>query len=238
MTKYIASVSFGKDSLAMLLKIIEHKLPLDEVVYCEPWFDDELSAEFPEMVDFIKEAERLLEKKFGIKVKHIKSEFTFKQVFYQKKKKGKFVGTIYGFPMTLKAWCNDRLKVRALDEYFKQQGEHVRYIGYACDEPNRIKRLEKNEIAPLVDLQITETEAYEICKREGLLAPLYKDFQRIGCWFCPKQSLKSLKVVYEKYPDLWEVLKELQNDSPVPFKPNKTIFDLDKKFSEVSNDNL
>ena len=31
--KYIASVSFGKDSLAMLLKIIEENLPLDEVVF-------------------------------------------------------------------------------------------------------------------------------------------------------------------------------------------------------------
>jgi len=31
--KYIASVSFGKDSLAMLLRLIEEKKPLDEVVF-------------------------------------------------------------------------------------------------------------------------------------------------------------------------------------------------------------
>lgn len=31
--KYVASVSFGKDSLAMLLKLIEFKYPLDEVVF-------------------------------------------------------------------------------------------------------------------------------------------------------------------------------------------------------------
>ena len=31
--KYIASCSFGKDSLAMILTIIEHGLPLDEVVF-------------------------------------------------------------------------------------------------------------------------------------------------------------------------------------------------------------
>ena len=31
--KHIASVSFGKDSLAMLLKLIEEKWPLDEVVF-------------------------------------------------------------------------------------------------------------------------------------------------------------------------------------------------------------
>lgn len=31
--KYIASCSFGKDSLAMILKLLENKYPLDEVVY-------------------------------------------------------------------------------------------------------------------------------------------------------------------------------------------------------------
>ena len=31
--RYVASVSFGKDSLAMLLKLIEKKYPLDEVVF-------------------------------------------------------------------------------------------------------------------------------------------------------------------------------------------------------------
>lgn len=32
-TKYIASVSFGKDSLAMLLLLIEKRFPLDEVIF-------------------------------------------------------------------------------------------------------------------------------------------------------------------------------------------------------------
>lgn len=31
--KYIASVSFGKDSLAMLLRLIEEKKPLDAVLF-------------------------------------------------------------------------------------------------------------------------------------------------------------------------------------------------------------
>ena len=43
--KYIASCSFGKDSLAMILTIIEHSLPLDEVVYCEVMYDNTTSGE-------------------------------------------------------------------------------------------------------------------------------------------------------------------------------------------------
>jgi 3'-phosphoadenosine 5'-phosphosulfate sulfotransferase (PAPS reductase)/FAD synthetase len=38
--KYIASCSFGKDSLAMILKLLELNYPLDEIVY----FD--IGAEF------------------------------------------------------------------------------------------------------------------------------------------------------------------------------------------------
>lgn len=33
MTKYIASVSWGKDSTAMILKLIEEKWPLNEVIF-------------------------------------------------------------------------------------------------------------------------------------------------------------------------------------------------------------
>ena len=38
--KYIASVSFGKDSLAMLLLLIEKKCPLDEVVFYDTGMDN------------------------------------------------------------------------------------------------------------------------------------------------------------------------------------------------------
>ena len=31
--KYIASCSFGKDSLAMVLRLIEENMPLDEVIF-------------------------------------------------------------------------------------------------------------------------------------------------------------------------------------------------------------
>ena len=51
MTKYIASCSFGKDSLAMLIKIKELGMPLDEVIYCDIRFDDNISGEMPKMAD-------------------------------------------------------------------------------------------------------------------------------------------------------------------------------------------
>lgn len=49
--KYIASCSFGKDSIATILLAIEHGEPLDEIVYCEVMFDSKTSAEVPEHRD-------------------------------------------------------------------------------------------------------------------------------------------------------------------------------------------
>lgn len=36
--KYIASCSFGKDSLAQIIQIKKLSLPLDEVIYCDILF--------------------------------------------------------------------------------------------------------------------------------------------------------------------------------------------------------
>lgn len=68
--KYVASCSFGKDSLAMLIKIKELGLPLDEVIYCEVMFDDEISGETPEMYQFINKAEKTLN------IRHISSVYS------------------------------------------------------------------------------------------------------------------------------------------------------------------
>lgn len=43
--KYIASCSFGKDSLATVIVALEHGEPLDEVLYCEVMFDEQTSGE-------------------------------------------------------------------------------------------------------------------------------------------------------------------------------------------------
>ena len=40
----------------------------------------------------------------------------------------------------------------------------------------------------------TIPENYGKEEEKGFWNPLYDDFKRLGCWFCPKQNLKSLKV--------------------------------------------
>lgn len=232
--KYIASISFGKDSLAMLIKILELGLPLDEVIYCDIKFDKNISGEMPLMADWIPKAEEILKKQFGITVRHLTYKRTFKEQFYTIKKKGNHIGDIYGFPFTIGAWCNSRLKIEPVKQYIKSINDDViQYVGIAYDEPKRYERLNhQTHIAPLYDLRITEKEAMDICKKYNLLSPIYETSFRGGCWFCIKQRLSQLKYLYENYPTLWNELKTMQKDSFNSFKVNYTIEDLEKKFSK------
>ena len=229
--KYVASLSFGKDSMAMLIKIKELGLPLDEVIYVDIMFDDDTSGETPEMASFITKAEKILKEKFNVEVTHLRG-VTFKEQFYKVKQRGKHIGDNYGFPYTIGAWCNDRLKMQPIKEYMrKQTDEIIQYVGIAYDEPERYERLNhETHIAPLYDLKITEKEAMEICKKYDLLSPIYKTSFRGGCWFCPKQRLSQLKWLYKEHNDLWNILKDMEKDSVNTFKPNVTLKDLEERF--------
>ena len=229
--KYVASLSFGKDSMAMLIKIKELGLPLDEVIYVDIMFDDDTSGETPEMASFITKAEKILKEKFNVEVTHLRG-VTFKEQFYKVKQRGKHIGDNYGFPYTIGAWCNDRLKMQPIKEYMrKQTDEIIQYVGIAQDEPERYESLNhETHIAPLYDLKITEKEAMEICEKYDLLSPIYKTSFRGGCWFCPKQRLSQLKWLYQEHNDLWNILKEMEKDSFNTFKPNTTLKDLEERF--------
>lgn len=229
--KYVASLSFGKDSMAMLIKIKELGLPLDEVIYVDIMFDDDTSGETPEMASFITKAEKILKEKFNIEVTHLRG-VTFKEQFYKVKQRGKHIGDNYGFPYTIGAWCNDRLKMQPIKEYMrKQKDQIIQYVGIAYDEPERYERLNhETHIAPLYDLKITEKEAMEICEKYDLLSPIYKTSFRGGCWFCPKQRLSQLKWLYQEHNDLWNILRDMEKDSFNTFKPNTTLKDLEERF--------
>lgn len=238
--KYIASCSFGKDSLAMIIKIKELGLPLDEVFYVDIRFDDEAySGEMPLMRTFIPKAKKILKEKFDIEVKEVKAKVTFKEQFYKVKQRGNHIGDNYGFPYTIGAWCNSRLKLEPIKDYLKQfkDEEVYQYIGIAYDEPKRYERIkdDKYKICPLVDLKITEEEAMKICKKYDLASPIYETSFRGGCWFCVKQSIPQLRNLYNNYPELWKQLREMEKDSHNTFRPNYTLKQLEERFELERN---
>lgn len=89
--KYIASCSFGKDSLAQIIVAKYYDEPIDEVVYSEVMFTNDISGEIPEHIKFIREtAIPKLKKCFNLKTTVVRSRKTMIDIFYTPRTRGIF----------------------------------------------------------------------------------------------------------------------------------------------------
>lgn len=231
MSKFVASVSFGKDSLAMLLKIIEKGLPLDEVVFYDTGAEFNCIYEIRDKV--VKE---LLEPK-GIKYTELKPKIPFFEMMFDKEVKHHDGTTSKGY-----SWCGGPCrwgtsrKTQAINKYLK--GATV-YVGIAYDEPKRIERaMQKGQLLPLVDYYMTESDCLKYCHDKGFdwlegEVRLYEILDRVSCWCCANKNNKELKAYYKYLPTYWNKLKELQQMTDRPFKNGKSIFDIEKKIKEI-----
>lgn len=154
MAYYIASVSWGKDSLAMLLRLIYENKPLNEVVF----FDT--GMEFQAIYN-VRDAVLGMLKVRGITYTELKPAKPFLYTMLDKQVKGRDRKG-YGWCGGLCRWGTTE-KLKALDRYAKSKNATV-YIGIAADEQQRIKRLEPYKIAPLATLwNMTEAECLQYC---------------------------------------------------------------------------
>ena len=233
--KYIASCSFGKDSLAAIIVAEMHGIHIDEAIYCRIMFDDEISAELPEHENFIYQiAIPTLEKRYGIKTTVVQAKETYCSRFYTVYQRGGKVGLIYGFPMRRGAWFNSHLKIRPIEAWRKTAGEYMQVVGIAADGTERIERKTVNgKFLPLVEYGLTESAAFDVCRENGLLSPAYNGGrERLGCWFCHNQRIKELRRLRKEHPNLWGRLMELDTISPCRFTQRETLHDFDKRFSQ------
>lgn len=231
--KHVASCSFGKDSNAQVVVGRENDEKMDELVYSEVMFDKDTSGELPEHRDFIYNVAIPKFESWGYKVTVLRAEETYVDRFFKQKKRGERAGQIYGFPPVMRCWVNSDIKMKPIREYWKQQPEDVvQYVGIAIDEPERLDRIvnTKNKISLLQKYNMTEQDAYDICKKNGLLSPIYDFSKRGGCWFCQNQSLSQLQQLRSRHPDLWKRLLELQEASPHPFKIECPLQKLERRF--------
>lgn len=216
--------SFGKDSIAMLYTMKKYNIPIDKIVYCSIFFDNDISAELPEHDKWIWEyAMPKIEDEFGVKVTIIQSKYSYKDLFYAPITRGDRQGQNRGFPLLFGSWCHRDLKIKPVKDYLKRFGDYTQYLGIASDEPKRVDfEIKQGNKLPLVEYGITEQMAIDICKKYNLLSPAYSYYSRLGCWFCHKQSNKALEKVVKMHPELYCKLCELDKDSHIKFKQTKT----------------
>lgn len=208
----VASVSFGKDSLAMLLKYLELDIHIDEVVFVDT------GMEFQAIYDIEQRIIPLLLEK-NIKYTKLTFDKPFEYYMFEHKvNSGK-----QGY-----SWCGGRCrwgttkKLQVLNKHCKKA---VQLVGIALDEPHRIKD-EPNKIYPLVDLKMTEKDCLEYCYSKGFYweengVKLYDILKRVSCWCCANKNLKEL-TNYQKYlPNYWNKILELQSKTDRLMKKSK-----------------
>lgn len=227
--KHVISFSGGKDSMATLLLMLDHKIQIDDIIFADT------GLEFPEMYKYLVMVEQYIGRKIT-RLSH--PSRNFENLFYQRKRKGNYVGQIYSFPRVRGCYLQSYLKMAPIKRYKRTIGPHISYLGIAYDEPERYTRLGKNERSLLYELKMTQTDSMAMVEERGLLNPLYQYFDRLGCWLCPQQSIKSFRKLRRHFPGLWyqlmfygkEAEKYAQYRLFAEIKPGWTVAELDARF--------
>lgn len=231
---HVVSFSGGKDSTAMLLRMVEEGMPIDIIQYCDT------SLEFPEMEEHVSKVEQYI----GRSITRLKAEHDFihmaaehEYVLRSNKVKGHSPGDVLrgaGWPRVFGRWCTRYLKTDVMDRNIrelKKTYDVVQYIGIAADEPQR----ERDLTYPLIDWGMTEADCLKYCYDRGFdWGGLYEIWDRVSCWCCPLQSLEDLRKLRKYRPELWEQLREMdkriQNTKYPNFQFTRSFTDIEQRF--------
>lgn len=228
-TQYVASISYGKDSLAQLEVIFQNDLPLTDIVTADIMATPDIPAYLPELVEFRERMDKEIKERYGIPVTHVRAEMTFVDLFYRPlTKRSKYTG-IWGWPPVFGHWCMKHLKQEPIRNYFKGR-DCVEWIGIAADEPARRGQLTERKRSALVEHGVTEAQAMETCKSLNWVSPTYLHSGRDGCWFCPCQGIDQLRRLYNEFPEYWQMMMDWDKDTEKRFKIDNTLTDYDRRF--------
>jgi hypothetical protein len=238
---YIASCSFGKDSIATILLALEHNEPLDRVVFAEVMFDHSrgISGESPEHIGWVYSTAIPKLEAMGVPVDVVRAERDYIYFFQNAVRgAGRHQGKICGFPIGGMCAVQRDCKLKPIRRYYNKwlaDYDIVQYVGIAKDEPNRLARLcdsrRIKKISLLDKYGYTEAMARAKCEEYGLLSPIYQTGTRNGCWFCPNCSIKQFSLFRKAHPDLWDELVKLSHTPNLcfyGFKYGKTVQEVEK----------
>lgn len=231
---HIASVSWGKDSLAMLLMLIAKGYPLNEVVFYDTGM--EFEAIYHTRDQMLPRLEQL-----GIKYTRLEPENPFLFDMLERPVCSKQKGTHQGY-----GWCGGLCrwgttgKLKAIDRYAEARDAMV-YVGIAADETPRLEKERKPyKLHPLAEWGMTKADALAYCYENGFswlegTIRLYDVLDRVSCWCCCNKNLRELRNMCIYLPEYWERLKDLQRKIDRPMKgyykgKPRGVFELEQRF--------
>ena len=220
---HAVSLSGGKDSSYLLLRMIERGMPIDAVLSADT------GMEFPEMYDHLEKMDGLLHRERGIHITTLRHPKGFEWLMFEEpKQKPKTLENRArlgippcgnGWPGIRVRWCTGQLKTHLISKEvnrLKQEKNALHYVGIAADEAQRCK----GEQYPLVEWGVTEAQALQGCYDRGFdFGGLYEIYHRASCWCCPFQRIDELRKLRKHHPELWAKLIELDRRARAQFGP-------------------
>lgn len=172
------SWSGGKDSTAAALLHLERGNLLIMVCYI-PMFTRDIPLLHTDHYKFLLDAADYFESR-GCVVLFVHGE-TYVDHVRKITTRGKNKGLPFGFPYAGPhcSFARDS-KIKSL-ERVAVNGYDYQDIGIAADEVRRLGQLNKYKRSILAENNITEAQARVICKKYGLLSPVYERLTRDGC---------------------------------------------------------
>jgi 3'-phosphoadenosine 5'-phosphosulfate sulfotransferase (PAPS reductase)/FAD synthetase len=237
--RHIASFSGGKDSTAMVLRLIEEGRPLDEIVFFDTGW------EFPQMHDHIAKFEAFT----GRTVTVLHPPQSFVELLLKKPIVRRKAGAIdngrvfrlgHGWPSPNRRWCT-YFKQRTVRWYIRDQYKNdvISYLGIAADEAHRTEnnkgKYRYEQQYPLVKWDMDEAACLAYCRARGFdWGGLYDISPRVSCFCCPLQRIGQLRNLRRNFPALWAQM--LAWDAEIGphnrgFKNYDTVADLERRFA-------
>ena len=222
---HVVSLSGGKDSTAMLLRMLEEGWPVDIILFCDT------GLEFEAMYRHIDKLEQYISRP----ITRLKSPQSFEYLFFEHspKRKNPNLRDKKGFswPGPRNRWCTATLKTRVINSYLKsleKDHELIHYVGIAADEPHRVR----DRRYPLIEWGMTEADCLAYCRERGFdWEGLYDIFHRVSCWCCPLQSFDEMRKLRKHFPELWEQLQRWDKMTWRSYLKNYTAEQLEIRFA-------
>ena len=209
---YIATISGGKDSVAMTDLLCKNGYPVDYIIF------QDTMAELPLMYEYIDKLKDYFMSRYNKEITVLKPKSTFEEWCFGviKDKNADKFGWIRGIPMVWSEPCFWRreAKQKPSDKFLKvnEIKEATYYIGYTYGENRSIQDSENIKFKyPLKDdFKMTERNCQEYLINQEMENPLYRYFSRTGCGFCPAMSEKASFEIWKNFKETWEYMKQIE----------------------------
>jgi len=240
--KYIATISFGKDSTVMCDLLLKNGFPVDCIV-----FNDTLD-EFDLMYEYKSKVIKYFKERYDKDVITTIPKRNFKDSVLRIVKNSDTAsrnGQFVGLPVANgKAMCHLRktLKMNPFDSWFRKtikKEAYKIYTGFTIDEKDRAVESD-TDIYPLIEyFNMSENDCAEYLIEQEMENPLYKYFNRTGCAKCPYKSEQDWWHIYHNFKKVFDEAVEIEEILSIQkeykyFLGNKSLLKWEKHFKQGS----